>query len=88
MIRRAHLILPDDLEPSVNLSSAKRVTVTPSRTGPRFTVNLSPRLADEVLMLDALRSLMVPPALVVLAGVVGTVAAFARLFRRRGAHHD
>jgi hypothetical protein len=33
-------------------------------------------------MLDALRSLMVPPALAVLAGVVGTVAAFARLFRR------
>lgn len=33
-------------------------------------------------MLDALRSLMSPPALVVLAGVVPAVAAFARLFRR------
>ena len=35
-------------------------------------------------MLDALRSLMAPPALVVLGGVVGAVAAFARLFRRPG----
>jgi len=33
-------------------------------------------------MLDALRSLLAPPALVVLAGVVAAVAAFARLFRR------
>ena len=33
-------------------------------------------------MLDALRSLLAPPALVVLGGVVAAVAAFARLCRR------
>jgi hypothetical protein len=38
-------------------------------------------------MLDALRSLMAPPALVVLGGVVGAVAAFGRLFRRPGSNH-
>jgi hypothetical protein len=38
-------------------------------------------------MVDALRSLMTPPALVMLAGVVAAVAAFARLFRRPGSNH-
>jgi hypothetical protein len=37
-------------------------------------------------MLDTLRSLMAPPALVVLGGAVAAVAAFARLFRRHGSN--
>jgi hypothetical protein len=38
-------------------------------------------------MLTALRTLMAPPSVVVLGGVVAAVGAFARLFRRPSSNH-